>query len=74
MPTNIVAKLNCSSCKIQTSEIIKEYVNEDGVEAIYMTDDEIILKDYYNVFESELSESLVTIRSDGTWNLNGIAI
>ena len=30
-------------------------IYEDGVEAIYMTNGEIVLKDYYNVFESDLS-------------------
>ncbi len=82
-PIDVTAKPNCSTCKMQTSEIIEEYIDkdgnevkifEDGIEAIYMKNGEIILKDYYNVFESELGESAITTRAAGTWILIGIAI
>ena len=81
-PIDIVAKPNCSTCRMQTSEIIKEYVDEegnivrifeDGVEAVYMTNGEIILKDYYNVFESDLNQAPATRVIPG-WIKIGIAI
>ena len=77
----VAAKPNCSTCKMQSSETKTQYIDEDGnvviiyedgVEAIYMTNGEIILKDYYNVFESELPTA--TTRVIPEWILIGIGI
>ncbi len=64
-PIGIAARPNCSICRMQSSEIKSQYIDEDGnvviiyedgVEAIYMTNGEIVLKDYYNAFESDLNQ------------------
>lgn len=81
-PVNVVAKSRCSLCKVQTFEIEKEYIDEDGnivkifedgVEAIYMKNGEIILRDYYNVFETDSSEMPPVTRAL-TWIAIGKAI
>lgn len=80
-PIGVAAKPNCSTCRMQSSETKTQYIDEDGntvivyedgVEAVYMTNGEIILKDYYNVFESELPTA--TTRVLPVWIRIGIAI
>lgn len=65
----VAAKPDCSTCRMQSSEIKTQYfdedgntviIYEDGSEAIYMANGEIILKDYYNVLESDLSQPPTT--------------
>jgi hypothetical protein len=81
-PIGVAARPSCSTCRMQSSEIKSQYIDEggnvviiyeDGVEAIYMTNGEIVLKDYYNVFESDLNQ-LPTTRVIPGWILIGIGI
>ena len=72
-PIGIAARPNCSICRMQSSEIKSQYIDEDGVEAIYMTNGEIVLKDYYNAFESDLNQPPTT-RVIPEWILIGIGI
>lgn len=80
-PIDVAARSNCSTCKMQSSEIKTEYTDEDGniiiiyedgTEVTYMTNGEIILKDYYNVLEADLSQSPTTRAL--TWIAIGKAI
>ena len=81
-PIGVAAKPSCSTCRMQSSEIKTQYLDEDGnvviiyedgVEAIYMTNGEIVLKDYYNAFESDLNQPPTTRVIPG-WILIGIGI
>ncbi len=81
-PFKLLAEENCSSCRMEPSEIIEEYVDENnsvvikyqnGIEAIYKENGEILVRDYYNVYGAELTQQPQS-RATGGWIVIGIAI
>ena len=67
---------------MEPSEIIEEYVDENnsvvikyqnGIEAIYKENGEILVRDYYNVYGAELTQQPQS-RATGGWIVIGIAI
>lgn len=62
----------CSKCRMIQSDVSSSYVDEDGnivkifedgVEAIYFANGEIILKDYFNVYNADLNQPGVSTRA-----------